>query len=81
MIQFILMNAQAIYLIYHGCNQYPRNITIAYGYYILSLLVLFANFFVMSYIVGGRGKSGGKNKGGGAKGKKDASGDVNTKEE
>jgi len=30
MIQFIVMNAQAIYLIYTGCTEYPRNITNAY---------------------------------------------------
>lgn len=51
MIQFVVMNAQAAYLIYTGCTAFPRNITNAYLYYILSLLVLFAHFFVMSYVV------------------------------
>jgi elongation of very long chain fatty acids protein 4 len=60
MVQFVVMNSQAVYLIYTGCQTYPRNITVAYLYYILSLLVLFANFFVMSYVVGG--KKGGKGK-------------------
>jgi elongation of very long chain fatty acids protein 4 len=53
MVQFVLMNSQAIYLITSGCKTYPSNITTAYLYYIVSLLVLFANFFVMSYIVKG----------------------------
>lgn len=57
MIQFILMNLQAGYLIYTDNKDYPRNITVAYLYYIITLLVLFANFFVMSYIVKGKKKS------------------------
>lgn len=56
MIQFVVMNAQAIYLIYTGCSEYPRNITNAYLYYIVSLLFLFAHFFVMSYMVKGKKK-------------------------
>lgn len=61
MIQFLFMNAQAIYLVKNNCQLYPRNITVAYGYYILSLLVLFANFFVMSYFGGSKkGKKGQK---------------------
>jgi len=51
MIQFVVMNAQAIYLIATDCKAYPRNITNAYLYYIVSLLFLFAHFFVMSYMV------------------------------
>ena len=51
MIQFVVMNLQAGYLIWTGCTEYPRNITNAYLYYIVSLLFLFAHFFVMSYIV------------------------------
>lgn len=61
MIQFVLMNAQAGYLIFTGCQEYPRNITMAYFYYIVSLLLLFAQFFVSSYILGG-GKSQRKDK-------------------
>mmetsp|Transcript_3773 Transcript_3773/g.6247 ORF Transcript_3773/g.6247 Transcript_3773/m.6247 type:complete len:219 (+) Transcript_3773:363-1019(+) len=58
MVQFVLMNAQAIYIIATDCRAYPRNITNAYLYYIVSLLILFAHFFVMSYIVrGGKKKS------------------------
>jgi hypothetical protein len=57
MVQFVLMNSQAGYLIYTGCKQYPTNITNAYLYYIVSLLILFANFFVQSYIFKGEKKS------------------------
>lgn len=60
MVQFVVMNAQAIYIITTGCNHYPRNITIAYGYYIMTLLALFAHFYVMSYVVGGKSKKGPK---------------------
>lgn len=52
MIQFVIMNTQALTVIFSGCDQYPRNITIAYGWYILSLLFLFAHFFVTSYMLG-----------------------------
>lgn len=50
MVQFVIMNVQAVSIIYNNCSQYPRNITIAYGWYILSLLFLFAHFFVTSYL-------------------------------
>lgn len=50
MIQFIIMNAQAIYIMLTKCSNYPANITNAYLYYIVSLLFLFAHFFVMSYV-------------------------------
>lgn len=56
MIQFVTMNAQAIYLIGTGCTLYPPNIIKAYLIYIVSLLVLFLNFFIKSYITGGKGK-------------------------
>jgi elongation of very long chain fatty acids protein 4 len=55
MVQFVLMNSQAVYILVTGCGSYPTRITQAYMYYILSLLVLFANFYVSSYILkGGR---------------------------
>jgi elongation of very long chain fatty acids protein 4 len=54
MIQFLLMNAQAGYMLYFGCNSFPRNILIAYAVYIFSLLLLFANFFIISYMTGGK---------------------------
>lgn len=58
MIQFVVMNTQAIYILVTDCKGYPQRITHAYLYYIVSLLFLFAHFFVMSYMVGS--KSGGK---------------------
>lgn len=57
MVQFVVMNAQALYLMYTGCNKYPPRITQAYLYYIMTLLVLFANFFISSYILTGGKKS------------------------
>jgi elongation of very long chain fatty acids protein 4 len=50
MIQFVVMNSQAIYLMLTGCNSYPPRITQSYLYYIVSLLLLFANFYVTSYV-------------------------------
>lgn len=49
LVQFVVMNAQALYLLFTDCHEFPRNITIAYGYYILSMLVLFTHFFIVSY--------------------------------
>merc|ERR1711871_522923 len=54
MIQFVLMNLQAFWLIYTDCPTFPMNITKAYLIYIVSLLFLFANFFVMRYVVKGK---------------------------
>lgn len=54
MIQFVLMNAQAAWLMYTDCQTFPPNITKAYLIYIVSLLILFANFYVMSYMVKGK---------------------------
>ncbi|CAM9699436.1 unnamed protein product [Chrysoparadoxa australica] len=50
MIQFMTMNAQAAYLIISGCKSYPRRIIWTYTFYIFTLLLLFANFFVQSYM-------------------------------
>ena len=57
MIQFILMNAQAAYLLYLPHSPFPRNIILAYLFYILSLLFLFANFYIVSYVLKGGKKS------------------------
>ena len=62
MVQFVVMNAQAIYMLYSGCTNFPRNITMAYLYYIVTLLLLFAHFFVLSYVMKGNSSSGGKKK-------------------
>eukprot|EP01102_Stenamoeba_stenopodia_P007747 TRINITY_DN2182_c0_g1_i1.p1 TRINITY_DN2182_c0_g1~~TRINITY_DN2182_c0_g1_i1.p1 ORF type:complete len:333 (-),score=44.23 TRINITY_DN2182_c0_g1_i1:23-1021(-) len=48
MVQFIIMNIQAIYILVMGCP-YPRNVTILYLVYIQSLFWLFASFFARSY--------------------------------
>ena len=61
MIQFVLMNAQAAHLIYNHCDTFPLNITKAYLGYIVTLLVLFLQFFIASYITGGK-KKGDKGK-------------------
>lgn len=45
------MNSQAIYLLATGCDKYPTRIITAYLYYIVSLLILFANFFIASYVL------------------------------
>lgn len=57
MIQFVMMNAQAGYLIYYNCDIYPLNITKTYLGYIVSLLILFLHFFISSYITGDGKKS------------------------
>lgn len=62
MIQFVLMNLQAIYLLGTDCQGFPKNITHAYLYYIVSLLFLFAHFFVVSYITGSKKEKGGKDR-------------------
>ena len=56
MIQFVIMNAQAFYLLKTGCTQYPVRIIQIYLYYIISLLILFLNFFLASYIFKKSGK-------------------------
>ena len=53
------MNMQAMYLIFVPGNQFPRNITVAYMVYILTLLFLFAQFFVRSYITAPKKKKSG----------------------
>eukprot|EP00903_Cladosiphon_okamuranus_P006215 g6109.t1 len=49
MIQFVCMTTQAMYLLTTGCTSYPPRIVIVYAGYILSLLFLFAKFYVNSY--------------------------------
>ena len=57
MVQFVVMNAQAIYLIHNNCGTYPLNITKAYLGYIVSLLILFLQFYIASYVTGGSSSS------------------------
>jgi len=48
MVQFVTMNAQAVYLLYTGCD-FPRKVTLTYLFYILSLLVLFLQFYIRKH--------------------------------
>ena len=51
LLQFVTMMFQAIVILFYpGCTAYPRNITIFYFFYILSLYVLFSNFFGAKYV-------------------------------
>jgi hypothetical protein len=52
-VQFIIMNLQAYYLLNNKCK-FPSRITTAYFFYIVSLLVLFLNFYVQTYCCGRR---------------------------
>jgi elongation of very long chain fatty acids protein 4 len=49
MIQFVCMMTQAATLVFTGCPQGPKGVIIVYFFYILSLLFLFAQFYVQSY--------------------------------
>ena len=44
MVQFVLMNLQAGYILINNCD-YPRKVTLVYLVYIISLLVLFLQFY------------------------------------
>ena len=48
MIQFLCMMSQALYLLFNDCK-FPRNVVLFYFFYIMSLFLLFANFFVQRY--------------------------------
>ena len=50
MIQFVTMMSQATYLIVGQCESLNFRVTALYGAYIFSLLILFAQFFVQSYM-------------------------------
>jgi hypothetical protein len=56
-IQFMLMNSQAIYLLATGCQTYPVKTIYAYFAYVASLLVLFGNFYIQSYLAGNNDKN------------------------
>lgn len=55
MVQFICMNTQAIYILYNGCP-FPARVTQVYLFYIISLFLLFGNFFLKSYCGGKKQK-------------------------
>ena len=50
LIQFVTMMSQATMLLYKGCEAPHSRVTSSYLVYILSLFVLFAQFFVASYV-------------------------------
>lgn len=50
MIQFVTMMSQGTYLIATQCTTSSSRVTVAYIVYILSLFILFAQFFVESYV-------------------------------
>ena len=64
LIQFIIMMSQAGYLLYVTCPNvrvpFPRNVTVLYFFYILSLFILFSNFFIRTYLCGRKASSGEK---------------------
>lgn len=56
MIQFLTMMSQGSYLVATQCPKVGLRVVAAYIAYILSLFVLFANFFVASYVKPKKGK-------------------------
>jgi elongation of very long chain fatty acids protein 4 len=58
LVQFVIMNAQALFILGSDCKAFPQNVSIAYFVYIVSLILLFSKFFYDSYISGKGGKSG-----------------------
>eukprot|EP00911_Craspedida_sp_UC1_P002278 UC1_evm2s1728 len=54
-IQFVIMNVQAAYLLYNGCD-YPWRIVTAYLVYIDTLMILFRNFQKQNYFKKGNDK-------------------------
>ncbi len=60
MVQFMLMNAQGVYLLWFGCP-YPARLLYAYFAYVASLLLLFAQFYLSKH-TSGSGSAGSKGK-------------------
>ena len=50
LIQFTLMMSQATHLVFAGCKNLSVVVVKVYFVYILTLFILFAQFFVASYI-------------------------------
>ncbi len=59
LVQFVIMNAQALYILGSDCKHFPTNVTVSYFVYIVSLILLFSKFFYDSYI-SGKGKKSDK---------------------
>jgi len=49
MVQFLIMNAQAIYMIVFAACPFPFRIMVAYLIYIISLFILFYDFYRKTY--------------------------------
>jgi GNS1/SUR4 family len=56
LIQFITMMFQGTYLIATGCPSTSLRVVYAYILYILSLFILFSQFFMASYMSGSKSK-------------------------
>lgn len=55
MVQFLCMMTQALFLLNDpACAEFPRPVVLFYFFYILSLFLLFAHFFVQRYLAGGK---------------------------
>jgi len=50
LIQFICMMSQSSYLMYNGCAKISMRVVLAYFVYIMSLFILFLQFFINSYM-------------------------------
>ena len=52
LIQFVTMMSQAVYMLTRpdGSCGFPRNVTLFYFFYILSLFILFMNFYMQRYL-------------------------------
>jgi len=55
MVQFVIMMSQASYMLYYDCPT-PKNVTILYLFYIISMFVLFNNFRKKTYSKKPKGK-------------------------
>ncbi len=55
-VQFVTMNYQAMHLLYNDCP-YPKRCLYLYFAYVLSLLLLFANFYFRKHGGGGGGSA------------------------
>ncbi len=56
MVQFVLMNLQAGYILVNNCP-FPRKVTLVYLVYIISLLVLFLQFYFGKHSGSGKDKA------------------------
>lgn len=66
MVQFVIMITQAVTLLVTKCDTFPPRVTLVYCGYIISLLILFGQFFIASYIKP-KGSSSKKRRASGAK--------------